>query len=249
MGRVINMKLLSILGLISTAPKPLKFVFDGLLEGTVGVLAAAGGSGKSFFALQLACQIASGSEITGFTNLQKGKVIYLSLEDSATVIHNRISSFVNKIENKDELIKNLNIFDFVGDRFNINNQNENFNEVMQLAVGAKLVIIDTLSRAHDYDENSNNQMSELLLKLEKLSAETGASFLLLHHVNKTAGGTANTAAAARGASSLIDNARYACSLKVEKEGTVEFESTKMNHAKKKDKIVFTRGEGGHLIPV
>lgn len=241
------MKILNILDLINNKPAPLKFVFDGLLNGTVGVLAAAGGSGKSFFALQLASQIASGANLTGFQDLEIGKVIYLSLEDGANVIHNRISTFIDKVNDKNQLVKNLNILDFVGDRFNINDQNQTFDDVILLAKDAKLVIVDTLSRAHDLDENSNNQMAELLLKLEKLAAETGAAFLLLHHINKA--GVANTASAARGASSLIDNARYACSLKINKDDEIEFESTKLNHAKKREKLVFRRGEGGHLVVI
>ena len=70
--------------------------------------------------------------------------------------------------------------------------------------------IDTLSRIHALDENSNGNMAHLVAVLEHVAATTGASVLYLHHVSKGSAreGQTDQQQAARGASALIDNARW-----------------------------------------
>jgi len=60
---------------------------------------------------------------------------------------------------------------------------------------AELVVIDSLSRAHDAaSENDNALMGGVMLKLERLRSEDGVAILLLAH--------ANAAGEARGASAI-----------------------------------------------
>lgn len=71
-------------------------------------------------------------------------------------------------------------------------------------------MLDTLNRLHSLDENSNGDMAQLVSRLERVALETGASVLCLHHVTKgsTREGGADQQQAARGASALVDNARW-----------------------------------------
>ncbi len=68
----------------------------------------------------------------------------------------------------------------------------------------------TVSRIHSLDENSNGDMARLVATLEHVAASTGASVLYLHHVSKGSAreGQTDQQQAARGASALIDNARW-----------------------------------------
>ncbi len=85
-----------------------------------------------------------------------------------------------------------------------------FQALVQKVDGYRLVVLDTLSRMHQMDENSNGDMSQLITRLESLAAKTGAAVLYLHHASKGSArdGSLDQQQAARGASALIDNIRW-----------------------------------------
>lgn len=72
-------------------PPPVDFVLPGLVRGDVGALIAAGGTGKSFFGLQLAYSLASDLDITGafFGPLPRRRVFYVAREDQISVLRQR----------------------------------------------------------------------------------------------------------------------------------------------------------------
>ncbi|NOG74195.1 MULTISPECIES: CHC2 zinc finger domain-containing protein [Roseicella] len=69
----------------------LKYVLPGMLEGTVALLVAPGGTGKSWAMLQTCISLACGLDIWGlwgpaFGPLPKGKTIYIAAEDPDVVV-------------------------------------------------------------------------------------------------------------------------------------------------------------------
>ena len=76
--------------------------------------------------------------------------------------------------------------------------------------GYRLIVLDTLSRMHRRDENSNGEMAQVVGRFERLAIKTGASVLYLHHVNKNSAreGQTDQQQAGRGASALVDNPRW-----------------------------------------
>jgi RecA-family ATPase len=86
--------------------------------------------------------------------------------------------------------------------------------VIENSEGARLIIIDPLSRFHNLEENSNNQMSVLLGNLDHVSTRTGAAVLFVHHVNKLAvrEGAGDSQAASRGASALAEHVKWSANL-------------------------------------
>lgn len=76
---------------------------------------------------------------------------------------------------------------------------------------ARLCIVDTLSRSHGADENSNPEMIGVLGEFEAVARDTGCTILLAHHVSKS-GRDGEGSVSARGASAISDNARWAASL-------------------------------------
>jgi RecA-family ATPase len=97
----------------------------------------------------------------------------------------------------------------MGKGFDVMNARQ-FEVLIEHGRGCRLIVFDTLSRIHRMDENSNSDMTRLVSRLEQLAERTGASALFLHHVSKgsTRDGIADQQQAARGASALIDNARW-----------------------------------------
>ena len=249
----------------STEPPAFDFVLEAFLAGTVGVLVSPGGSGKSMLALQIAQAIAVGNApIVGANSecQQPTKVVMLAGEDPPIVVHHRLRSAGRLLSRDEQLlaVKNLQILSFLGVEKNLFDMA--FVKLVYAACdGARLVIIDTLRRFHDGEENDNGAMSRLVNAIELIAKNTGAAVLLLHHTGKPSKDTKGMQELTwRGASALGDNCRYVSYLRkmtVEEAKTlsipeqeisrwVEFKVIKQNYAQMPPSVWLRRSEGGVL---
>lgn len=269
---------IDILSAFENDPPELQFVLPGLLRGTVGALVAPGASGKSFLALEIAASIAAtpcNNELFdgfGINPKSRGGVLYLALEDPAVVLQRRLHSMGAHIPpaHRAALAFNLCIEPMLGAGLDLMDD-QHIAWITQQATGRQLVVIDTLSRAHQLDENSNGDMALLLRRLEAVGAQSGAAVLFIHHISKGASRDAQGADqfAARGASVLIENARYAAYLSKMTEKEAEKWSERIDgaplHSERASSFVrwgvskqnydvvpndkwFKRSEGGVLLP-
>ncbi len=219
--------------LMTTPPPEIDFVFNTLPAQSVGMLVSPGGLGKSMLTLEILTAVATGKDITeGAINVKKtGKCAYLCLEDSNIVLHNRIwnlMAFLHPDERK-LLTENLSIyarkgiFELADPQGNI--IQKNLDALKKIAEGRRLVVIDTLRRAHSADENSSGQMTTLLQAFEVVAQETGCAILAIHHTAKTQGSKS------RGTTALYDNIRFQINLEKlsEKEAKREEISHKQLH--------------------
>lgn len=218
----------------STEPPPQDFILPGFLAGTVGALVAPGSTGKSMLALQLACAVASDepqANTTGLNITAHGPVLYINLEDPPGEIQRRLYALGGQLDvlTRQSIADNVCMLARQGVPTDI--MHDDFlSWLVNSATGKRLVIIDTLSRAHGLDENSNGDMSRLVARLETVVKETGTSVLYLHHTSKAAAlsGQGSMQQAARGASALIDNARWCGNLMKMTEDESEKFSERMN---------------------
>lgn len=265
-----------------TDEEPLDFLWqNGPLAGTVAALIAPGGVGKSFFALEAALAIAAKDcEKTDLLNIKPSKsgvVDYYAFEDPKIVLHHRFKSIVSHFppESRQEIKKNFRIRLMLGQNFDFATQPDLVDLIIESSKDSRLIVFDTISRAHSYDENSNNEMSFLLKQLERIAQnskriaeETGATVLFLHHTSKGAAteGRGAEQQAARGASAMIDNARWSGFVQsmTEKEAGEYFDDhdlnpiwerrkyylkfgvSKQNYAFKEDQFWLQRLDGGVL---
>ena len=195
-------------------PPPLNFLWHGFLAGTVGALVAPGGTGKSFWALQAAMSVACnvpGGDLLRLAPKNTGRVLYLAGEDPKDALICRIHAIGKHFSSavKESIAKNMTVRSVVGGKFDVMDDSQ-FNSILDENKQVRLIVVDTLSRIHKLDENSNSEMSDLVSRLEHIAAETGAAVLYLHHVSTGSARNGHTylQQAARGASSLIDNARW-----------------------------------------
>jgi RecA-family ATPase len=195
-------------------PPELDFIWPGFLAGTVGALVAPGATGKSFWALQAAMAVACGmpsGDLLGLKPKHSGRVVYLAAEDPEPVLIRRIHALGKHLDQsaREAIAENLFVEPIMGKRLNIMKP-DHLKRVIEYCTDTRLVVIDTLSRVHDLDENSNSDMARLVATLEHIAASTEASILFLHHVSKGSvkDGQIDQQQAARGASALIDNARW-----------------------------------------
>lgn len=196
------------------APPTLDFIWPGFLAGTVGALVAPGATGKSFWALEAAISVAcsvAGGDLVGLAPSRAGRVVYFAGEDPEVALIRRIHAIGQHLNQpaRTAISDNLNIQPIMGTRMNVMDE-QGVAPIIELCAGTRLIVLDTLSRIHNLDENSNGDMARLVSKLEHIAVRTGASVLYLHHVSKGSArdGQTDQQQAARGASALIDNARW-----------------------------------------
>lgn len=201
-------------------PPTLDFIWPGFLAGTVGALVAPGATGKSFWALEASMSVAcgatvesraAGGDLVGLAPAQAGRVIYLAGEDPPQALVCRIHAIGKHLSQqaREAIAENLTLEPIMGKRLDVMDD-RHLARIIEFCAGARLIVLDTLSRIHTGDENSNGDMARLIATLEHIAVTTGASVLFLHHVSKGSARECQTdqQQAARGASALIDNARW-----------------------------------------
>lgn len=214
---------------MKTEPPSLDFVWPGFLTKSVGVLVAAGSTGKSFFAVQACMSVACGKDLFGLfggAEIKAGPVTYVALEDDLLVFWHRIYGIANYLEhtlsrdeyaNVEESMDRISIHGLYGKGYRpMTNDlviSDHFYQTMEHVEKHKsrLVVIDTYSRfLAGHSESDNAVASTIVSLIEQLCQTTGSSALILHHTNKASqfGGVQDGAGAARGASALTDNARW-----------------------------------------
>lgn len=250
--------------LLSTAPEPLDFVLPGLVRATVGALVSPGGTGKSYWALAVAIAIGAGhkADLTGL-NPTEGRVLVLSKEDPMQAIAQRLHAMAKLIP-KSVSYGNVDFRCCVGLDIDVMDASW-FSHLCEAAKGARLVILDTLTRFHHLDENSAQDMGRLIAQLERLAAASGAAILFLHHTSKASvtAGQATLQQAARGSSVLVDNARWSAFLACMSEAEarvhgvaaadrvnyVRWNISKQNYGAAIDDVWYRREAGGALQAV
>ncbi|PAV24452.1 hypothetical protein CF392_16215, partial [Tamilnaduibacter salinus] len=177
-------------------------VSDRLPQDVVGILAAAGGTGKSMATLQLAVSIATGLPWLEMTISEPGTVLMVSAEDDRQEIHRRLSRIVEHYTSvhggmeaiQTALSRELYIFDRVGldNRLTVKMDRaiQNTPLVGQITQCARqlpdirLIVLDPLARFDGGDPNDNSDGTRLIESAEYIRRETGATVLLPHHVSK-----------------------------------------------------------------
>lgn len=205
---------------IEQEPQPLDFVLPALMAGTVGALVSPGATGKTMLALEMAIAIAGGPDLLGLEQIdpdwkrQIGRVVLLSAEDPAEVLALRLYEMGKRMspDEREHIYELLTVAPLVG--YGVDMMSAHWRHwIAQMTQGARLVVIDTLRRFHQLDENDGGAMAGVLAYLEQLCRENGTTVLFLHHTSKAAGMNAGDAQqASRGSSVLTDNARFQANL-------------------------------------
>lgn len=223
---------------IENDPPPRRFIFAGLKAGSVGALVAAGGTGKSYFALEAAVSVASGFDMLSLGIKCTGKVTFFEAEDPEDEIQARVHNIGQYLPRKtlDALYENLTI-NAINYRFDIEKE---VHRVIEICRNQNLIVFDTLNAIHARDENSNSDMSSVISSLRYIANSTGAAVLFIHHISKISardGENSKQQHAARGASAIIDNARW-CGI-IERASKSEADRIRMHDESR-------RGNGSYL---
>ena len=200
--------------LAQMAPPPMRWALPGLPLGAAGLLSGSDGAGKSFLALELALQAATGVPVgcppDDALAQPTGPVLYLAGEDDRDNVARRLGAIVGAYRQRrpdaaprldPAALDRLRVMTLDGEPFPLmtaggkNRQNleaqEDEEAVAALdaairAPGAALAILDPLVMFHDLDENDNHAMDRLMRLMIRLARRADCAVLLVHHAGQQA---------------------------------------------------------------
>ena len=179
--------------------KPLQWLIPGFIQAGLVLLVGTHKSGKSYFNLQLAYEIALGGEVLGYPDPDKpgetlmidaGQTLFLDLEVSKELTWERLEQIAAK--RAGELPKGLTIqnYEFLKDAEDLTTR---FNEVenwIKAQPNPKLVIIDTKQAFLGVENDPKGRESDYaaavrtLTPFRDLANKYNITVLITHHTNK-----------------------------------------------------------------
>ena len=216
---------------------PQIFVLDGWIpQGTVGLLIAEGGTGKTLLSIRAAMSVAGGRDLFGIPT-KRGIAVVLALEDPEDVLRRRVFSICSALATQVETHKGVTLsFGLSDDTFRKNllerlickslvgselhliksdsgsaKQDERVGQLiaaLRTLGQIELLVLDPLSRLHGLEENDSSVGTALINAAERIAQEVGCAVLISHHTGKSNSRERVTDPyAARGSSALADAAR------------------------------------------
>ncbi len=179
----------------SKPPTP-DFCLPNLLAGSVGVVAAPAGIGKTSLLMQLGAAVAAGMPVAG--NLlpapaTTGRVVFLATEDPPAIMQRRAHFLIRSLEAQQDdtgvaerLERNFVFYSLSRNVPTLLTKSalgeHGLNRVTGLARDTRLLILDPIRRFHYCDERDYDHMSTLFGLLSNIAATTGCTILFSHHV-------------------------------------------------------------------
>jgi len=169
--------------------------------GIYGLLIGPDGTRKSWLALHMALAVAAGRPVAQgpdgtflWPAPKPGRVAYITLEDSKNVLWRRIWNIAHMPGHEwvGTQGTSQNLAPLILPEFTMMTLDHNKNPVegpdvqriIKYAVGARLIIIDPLTEVIDADESGSREGRMTANILRKISRETGAAVLAVHHQSK-----------------------------------------------------------------
>lgn len=180
-----------------------------LCDGDVCVLAGDSGLGKSWLLLDLAFSLALGepwlSAIAPAEDLEPQRVLYIDEEQNHRLVRHRIQKWTRGRKLPPQALEKAEIRYLVENAINLDDDHQ-FRRLQAVVDDFKphWILIDTLSKIHDREENSNSEMTALFArKIRPIAQRVGAGVVALHHYNKPSKERGDDSAVRlRGASSI-----------------------------------------------
>ncbi len=171
-------------------PEPPAWRLEGWLpEGTVTLLAANGGVGKSNLSLQLGVALVHGQEFMGLQTKQS-KVLVLSGEDEARTVHFRVGNICRDMGvPMASLQGRMTVYDLTQHDCVLWRDGHPTSRMQWLAdeavrTKAQVIVIDTASDVFSSNENDRTAVRGFMRALNLIAHHTRAAVLLLAHVDK-----------------------------------------------------------------
>lgn len=221
-------------GIMLNKPLAPQWVVEGFFEKkSLNSIFGDSGAGKSFVTVDLSCAVALGIKWHGYKTMHGG-VLYIAGEGTQGYA-SRCQAWAeyHKVNLTDALLW------FSDNAVNLSKP-ESIKQVSEVVdqinndakQPVRLIIIDTLARSMDGDENNGQDMGELIQKLDYLKDKYQCAIVLVHHTGHQDKHRARGSTVIKGA---LD-AEFRVSQG--KENIIQFECTKMKEAEAPESLAF-----------
>lgn len=167
---------------------PPEFYFPGILpKESVGAVIAPSDSGKSFFALHCGLTLATGIAGMGRPAGPSCNVIYVPMEGSRDISHNRLPAWQMRHGVSQEQVDNFRVVENFPDVLDGVRVGHLIQRQKDEGLRPELLLIDTYGRAMgeaDLDENKAAEVRRFVRQMERIKRLLGCSVLLVHHTAK-----------------------------------------------------------------
>jgi hypothetical protein len=247
----------------AAAPPQIDFCLPNFMAGTVGVVAAPAGIGKTSLLMQLGAAVAAGIAVAGDllpAPAVAGKVVFLATEDPAPVLQRRAHFFVRSLRAQglgDEVVarleSNFQFLSIAGTPPKILGDasigTHSLDELQALAYGSRLLILDPIRRFHTCDEQNFGKMLLLFDLLADMAAQTGCAILFSHHVEQALHADAlREIEGAQGSSAFINATRWVVNMNgMSSEDAQRFGITPQQR-REHVRVAFTKSNYGSPVP-
>lgn len=178
------------------------------------------GSCKSFYCLDMACSIATGTQFLGKHATKKGKVLYINSEGSYN-LRSRIAAWCNGHGHQLEELTDLCFLTSTTDISSPSEVDKLIRKGIAKLGQIDVVFVDTLSRNFgEGDTDKNVDMQKYLRGCDRIREATGAAVVSIHHTGH------NEDSRERGAKSLRDYCDSSICVRSPDGGAVEIECKK-----------------------
>lgn len=207
---------------------PIEWQVEGLIEASTAVaLYGPPGAAKSFYALDVACSVATGQPFHG-REVLAGAVIYVAGE-GFNGIARRIEAWS---EHNDRRPKNLYISNKSLDLFSPSAaerlEDEIERVVSETGVTPRLIVVDTLARNFNGDENSATDINQFMNNLDEIRFLWGSTVLVVHHTGK------DSTRGMRGSTAIPGAVDAAYEFTRNRDGAIQVRNEKVREGKKPD---------------
>lgn len=198
-----------------------------LLRDYLTMLVSPPGVGKTTLVLAAAIAICTGRDLTGHEVYEQGKVWLHNNEDDNDELKRRLAAVLQHFDIPFDEVKNQLVLSSGADRPLIVAKKDHNNNVIRhpdvdacidfiKTHGIKAFIIDPFVETHSVDENSNEQIKEVVSMYRDIARKADCGVMLVHHSSKPpqgqSDGHAGNMNTARGASSMLGIARVVLTL-------------------------------------
>ena len=174
---------------LTTEPPPVDPVLDGVFgAGEYCEVIAPSKCRKSYFVLQLALSVASGTSFLKWTLPKARKVLLVNFEVTSSWTHRRGLGMLHAMRLQAEAVDNLLVANVRG--LDLPDPVGAVLETIR-AYRPTLVVLDPMYMMHEGDENAAVEMVPFIRRLSSMMQETGAALLIVHHDAKGRAGDRN----------------------------------------------------------
>jgi len=162
--------------------QPTPWLIQDVFTSGRGFIAGAPGVYKTWLGIDMAISICTGADFLGkFKVPAPGPVVFITEEESRNSLKKKLR-LLAKGRGLDESA--LGEFHHVTQQYVKIPQNVEDIIAQIKKYGCRAVFFDVMRRVHSADENSSTALQPVLEAFSRIHTETGATVILLHHVNK-----------------------------------------------------------------